>query len=65
MPDSLEQFTPSEAAVLLGVQPSTLRGYVLRGELAEPGWMRVGKKRQRSYGRQWIDDARKVLEGHQ
>lgn len=63
MPDALGNYTPAETAAELGVNVSTLRNYVLRGELPEPGWVRVGRKRQRSYPKDWIDNAKLVLKG--
>ncbi|MFW8744934.1 helix-turn-helix domain-containing protein [Mesorhizobium japonicum] len=61
MADVSAQYSTAEAAALLGVSPSTLRRYCGDGTLPEPGWIRVGRRRQRAYSDDWIREARRIL----
>lgn len=63
MPDNDGRYTPAEAAALLGVKTPTLRGYLNRKVLPEPATTRIGKRVQRSFSREWIEDARRRLQG--
>ena len=55
------RYSTSEAAAQLGVSPSTLRRYLKEGFLTEPGWGRVGRRRQREYDETWIQAAKAQL----
>ena len=59
---SARVYTTSEVAAVLGVSAVTVRRYVATGQLPEPGWEKRGKKRQRAYTQEWVDQAVKWLQ---
>ena len=54
-------YTTSQAARILGVSPQTLRRYITSGQLPEPGWGRMGLKKQREFTQEWIDAAQQWM----
>lgn len=50
-----------KVASILDVHPNTVRNWILSGELDEPGWGRRGKRKERHYTREWIEQAAKKL----
>jgi hypothetical protein len=61
MPDQSGNLTPGEAAAALGMSPSALRRAILDGYFSEPGVIRIGRRRQRSFSPEWIAAAKKKL----
>lgn len=60
--DGTEYHTPMEAAHMLGVKPSTLRGYIARGVLPEAPRVRIGRRLQRGFTKAYLDAAKRTLE---
>ena len=52
------QLTTSEAAAALGVTAATLRSWMRRGVLPDPGMVSVGARALRHFGEDWLEDAR-------
>jgi excisionase family DNA binding protein len=53
--------TTSAVAERLGVSPSTVRRYIKDNFLPEPGWGKVGRRRQRIYSEDWVRAAEEKL----
>lgn len=54
MPEQGSGYSTKAVADILGVAPSTVRRYISDGFLPEPGWVRVGRRRQRQYSQEWV-----------
>lgn len=57
--------TTSAVAERLGVSPSTVRRYIKDNYLPEPGWGKVGRRRQRIYSEDWVRAAEEKLASDQ
>jgi excisionase family DNA binding protein len=63
--DTEAGLTTSAVAERLGVSASTVRRYIKDGYLPEPGWGRVGRRRQRIYSEGWVRAAEEKLASDQ
>lgn len=57
--------TTGAVAERLGVSPSTVRRYIKDKYLPEPGWGKVGRRRQRTYSEDWVRAAEEKLASDQ